>query len=73
MLQPPSRVGQILPMDVQDLRAVVGWSDLAVALQWSRQKVQRYEAGEEVPLTDADRVRLARLRVLAERTHPVTA
>ena len=56
-------------MRTQDLRAVVGWSqsDLAVALQWSRQEVQRYEAGEGVPLTPEDEVRLQRLRVLAAR------
>lgn len=38
-----------------------------MALEWSRQKVQRYEAGEDVPLTDEDRVRPHRLRLLAER------
>jgi transcriptional regulator with XRE-family HTH domain len=56
-------------VDVADLRLVAGWSqsDLAVALGWSRQKVQRYEAGEDVPLTAEDRVRLGRLRLLAER------
>jgi ribosome-binding protein aMBF1 (putative translation factor) len=71
----PRPVGQHLPMRTQDLRAVVGWSqsDLAVALQWSRQKVQRYEAGEEVPLTPEDEVRLHRLRVLAERRQDVSA
>lgn len=56
-------------MDAKDFRFLKGWSqaDLAVALEWSRQKVQRYEAGEDVPLTDDDRVRLARMRLLAER------
>ena len=53
-------------MDAKEFRALRGWSqtDLAFALGWSRQKVQRYEAGEDVPLTDEDRVRLHRLRVL---------
>ena len=62
-------------MDTRDLRAIRGWSktDLAVALDWSRQKVQRFEAGEEVSLTDEDRVRLARLRALAERPAEVSA
>ena len=62
-------------MRTQDLRAVVGWSqlDLAVALQWSRQKVQRYESGEVVPLTAEDEVRLQRLRVLADRKRGVSA
>lgn len=56
-------------MDARDFRALKGWSqsDLAVALEWSRQKVQRYEAGEDVPLTDEDRVKLARMRLLIER------
>ena len=56
-------------MDTRDFRAIKGWSqtDLAVVMDWSRQKVQRYEAGEDVALTDEDRVRLARLRALAER------
>jgi hypothetical protein len=45
-------------MRTQDLRAVIGWSqsDLAVAPSWSRQKVQRFEAGGDVPLSDEDRV-----------------
>jgi len=56
-------------MDAKEFRALRGWSqdDLAAALDWSRQKVQRYEAGEPVPLTDEDKVRLRRMRVLAER------
>lgn len=59
----------IAHVDAREFRRVRGWSqsDLAVALEWSRQKVQRYEAGEDVPLTDEDRVRLHRLRLLAER------
>ena len=62
-------------MRTQDLRAVVGWSqlDLAIALQWSRQKVQRFESGEQVPLTPEDEVRLQRLRVLADRKREVSA
>jgi transcriptional regulator with XRE-family HTH domain len=56
-------------VNTRELRAIRGWSqsDLAVALDWSRQKVQRFEAGEDVPLNDEDRVRLARLRALVER------
>lgn len=56
-------------MDTREFRAIRGWSqtDLAVALDWSRQKVQRFEAGEDVSLTDEDRVRLSRLRALADR------
>ena len=62
-------------MRTRNLRAVTGWSqsDLAVALQWSRQKVQRYEAGEEVPLTPEDEVRLQRLRLLADRKREASA
>ena len=40
---------------------------MAVALSWSQSKVARWEAGEQVWLTDEDPVRLARLRVLADR------
>ena len=56
-------------MDAKTFRAIRGYSqaDLAAALDWSRQKLQRYEAGEDVPLTDEDRVRLARMRLLDER------
>lgn len=45
-----------------------GWSqaDLGVAMSWSQSKVARFEAGEAVTLSDEDRVRLARLRVLAD-------
>jgi transcriptional regulator with XRE-family HTH domain len=62
-------------MDTRDFRAIRGWSqtDLAVALDWSRQKVQRFEAGEDVSLTDEDRVRLARLQALADRPAEVSA
>jgi hypothetical protein len=52
-------------MDTRDFRAIRGWSqtDLAVAL----------EAGEDVSLTDEDRVRLARLQALADRPAEVSA
>jgi transcriptional regulator with XRE-family HTH domain len=40
-------------VDLADFRAIRGYSqiDLAVALGRSRQKLQRYEAGENVPLS----------------------
>jgi len=40
---------------------------MAVAMTWSQSKVARWEAGEPVRLTEEDRIRLARLRVLADR------
>jgi len=40
---------------------------MAVAFSWSQSKVARFEAGEPIRLTDEDKVRLRRMRVLAER------
>lgn len=47
--------------------------DMAVAMGWSQSKTARWEAGERVRLTDEDRVRLARLRVLVDRRAGVVA
>ena len=56
-------------IEPRDLRFVLRWDqqDLAVAMGWSQSKAARWEAGENVRLSDEDRVRLARLRVLADR------
>ena len=52
----------------RDLRHMLGWTqtDLGVAMGWSQSKVARFEAGETVKLADEDRVRFARLRILAD-------
>jgi transcriptional regulator with XRE-family HTH domain len=55
-------------IEPRDLRHMLGWTqtDLGVAMSWSQSKVARFEASEPVMLSDEDRVRLARLRVLAD-------
>lgn len=59
----------------RDLRFMLRWDqqDMAVAMGWSQSKTARWEAGERVRLTDEDRVRLARLRVLVDRRAGVVA
>ena len=55
-------------IEPRDLRHMRGWTqtDLGVAMSWSQSKVARFEAGEPVTLSDEDRVRLARLRILVD-------
>jgi transcriptional regulator with XRE-family HTH domain len=55
---------------MRELRYMLGWDqeDLAVAFSWSQSKVARFERDpSSVRLTDEDRIRLRRLRVLAEK------
>jgi transcriptional regulator with XRE-family HTH domain len=57
-------------MDTRELRYMLGWDqeDMAVAFSWSQSKVARFEADpSSVRLTDEDRVRLRRMRALADR------
>ena len=50
-------------MDVREIRKVRGWSqtEFGVVMGWSRQRVQRFESGEDPDLTAEEKVRLHRI------------